>query len=128
MFAGSQAYAANQYQNVAVDSGVAAADSHGLIRLLLAGCIERAAAARIALMNSNTELAGKKIGAAAAIVAELRSCLDHSQGGPIAAELERLYEYVQRRLLHANRGRDQDALLEVMDLMSQIHNAWIEMR
>ena len=79
-------------------------------------------------MNSNTELAGKKIGAAAAIVAELRSCLDHSQGGPIAAELERLYEYVQRRLLHANRGRDQDALLEVMDLMSQIHNAWIEMR
>lgn len=128
MYAGSHAYASNQYQNVALDSGVSGADPRGLIRLLLAGAIERIAAARVALMNSNTALAGNKIGNAAAIVNELRSSLDHQQGGDIAASLDSLYDYILRRLLHANRHRDQDALLEAMDLVSQVHNAWIEMR
>ena len=128
MFAGSHAYASNQYQNVAVDTGVASADPHGLIRMLLSGAIERVGAARIAMINKNNELACNKIGASSAIVAELSSCLDHSQGGEIAAQLDQLYDYVQRRLMHANRERDQEALLEVMDLLSQIHNAWVEMR
>ena len=128
MFAGSHAYASNQYQNVALDTGVASADPHGLVRMLLAGAIERTGAARVAMINKNNELACNKIGSVSAIVAELRSCLDHSQGGAIAEQLDQLYDYMQRRLMHANRNRDQDALLEVMDLISQIHNAWIEMR
>ena len=128
MFAGSHAYASNQYQNVALDTGVATADPHGLIRMLLAGAIERVGAARVAMINKNNEAACHKIGAASAIIAELRGCLDHSQGGEIAAQLDQLYDYMGRRLLHANRHRDQDALLEVMDLISQIHNAWVDMR
>ncbi len=127
MYAGSHAYASNQYNAVAVDSGVASADAHGLIRMLMAGAIERAGAARVALINRDTELAGRKIGATAAIVSELRSCLDHTNGGAIANQLDALYDYALRRLMHANRHRDQDALLEVMDLMSQIHSAWSEM-
>ncbi len=127
MFASSHAYASNQYNAVAVDSGVASADAHGLIRMLLAGAIERAGAARVALINKNTELAGRKVGATAAIVSELRSCLDHTNGGQISSQLDALYDYVLRRLMHANRHRDQDALLEVMDLLSQIHSAWTQM-
>lgn len=127
MYAGSHAYASNQYNTVAVDSGVASADAHGLIRMLMAGAIERAGAARVALINKDAELAGRKIGATAAIVSELRSCLDHTNGGQIATQLDELYDYMLRRLMHANRHRDQEALLEVMDLMSQIHSAWNEM-
>ncbi len=128
MYASSHAYASNQYQNVAVDTGVAAADPHGLIRMLLAGAIERTGAARVALINQNKNLARDKIGATQAILAELRSCLDHARGGPLATQLDDLYEYAQRRLIHANRQQDQDALIEVMDLISQIHSAWIDMR
>ncbi|ORE88643.1 flagellar protein [Oceanococcus atlanticus] len=128
MYAGSHAYASNQYNTVAVDSGVASADAHGLIRMLMAGAIERAGAARVALINKDAELAGRKIGATAAIVSELRGCLDHTNGGPIATQLDALYDYALRRLMHANRHRDQDALLEVMDLMSQLHSAWVDMQ
>lgn len=124
MYAGSYAYASNQYQNVSATSGVDAADSHGLIRLLLSTAIDRIAAARIAFMNGNAQVGGQRIGQAAAIVTELRSSLDHEQGGDIAGKLDSLYDYMQRRLMHANRRRDQEALLEVMDLISEIHTAW----
>lgn len=128
MFASSHAYASNQYNAVAVDSGVASADAHGLIRMLLAGAIERAGAARVALINKNSELAGQKVGATAAIVSELRNCLDHTNGGQLSTQLDALYDYMLRRLMQANRHRDQDALLEVMDLLSQIHSAWTQMK
>ncbi len=126
MYAATNAYASSAYQNVATSSGVAAADPHGLVSLLLGGAIERAGAARVALMNADYAQAASKIGAAGVIVAELRSCLDHDQGGELAGELENLYDYVQRRLLHANRRRDQEALLECMDLLSQIYAAWLD--
>ncbi len=128
MYAATNANASNTYQSVATSSGVAAADPHGLISLLLGGAIERAGAARMALMNADYRLAADKIGAAGMIVAELRSALDHEQGGELAAEMENLYDYVQRRLLHANRRRDQEALLECMDLLSQIYAAWLDIR
>ena len=122
----ASAYASNTYQTVATDTGVAAANPHGLISMLLSGAIDRAGSARVALMNNDYPQAANKIGAAGAIVAELRSSLDHEQGGELAGQMESLYDYVQRRLLHANRHQDQDALLECMDLLAQLYSAWLE--
>lgn len=128
MYAGSHQFASAQYQDVAVSSGVHAADAHGLIRMLLAAAIDRIAAAKIASRNGDAAMAGQRIGQAVAMVTELRSCLDHQQGGDIAADLDRLYDYLQRRLTEANRRQDGNILQESMDLLAQIHEAWVAIR
>ncbi len=126
MYAASQSYASSTYSNVAIDTGVASADAHGLITMLLDGAINRAGAARVALDKQDYVTAAQKLGDVGAIVAELRACLDHEQGGELATNLERLYDYIQRRLLHANRHRDPAVVLEVMELLAQVHSAWLE--
>ena len=126
MYAASHAYAANLYQNVTVESGVESASPHRLIALLLEGAIERAGAARVALMNGDVRLARDKVGATLAILAELRNSLDHGKGGALSADLDALYEYVQQRLMAAPREQNQEAVLESMDLLSQVYAAWLD--
>ncbi len=126
MHAGSQAFAANMYHSVALETGIAASSPHGLVSLLLGGAIERVESARTALQNAEQSLANEKISLACSIVSELRISLNHEQGGGLAADLERLYDYIHRRLLTAQIGRDPSALSEVVDLLSQIHQAWLE--
>lgn len=126
MYGEIASHASQAYRNVALDTGIETSDPHGLISMLLDGAIERAGAARIALSSGDYSLAAKKLGSVASIVAELRSCVDHEQGGELAANLEALYDYVQRRIAHATRHRDQDAILEAMDLLAQVYSAWMD--
>ena len=60
------------------------------------------------------------------IVAELRSTLNVREGGPFAANLDDLCEYMSRQLVAAN-FQNQDATLdEVADLLREIRkNAWM---
>ena len=44
----------------------------------------------------------------------------------MAANLERLYDYMTRRLLEANAAKDADLLTEVMGLIKEIKLAWDE--
>jgi flagellar protein FliS len=60
-----------------------------------------------------------------AIIDELRCSLDHSVGGDISANLERLYEYMTRRVLMANLKNDIGAIDEVLRLLREIRNSWV---
>ena len=62
----------------------------------------------------------------AAIIAECHSTLDLEKGGPVAAELDRLYSYISGRLLDINIKRDPTAIDEIYRLMSPLRNAWAE--
>lgn len=120
----SRASTLGAYQSVAAHGGVAAADPHRLIVMLLDGALERIAQARGCIQNG----AGDKNGllsSAVAIVDELRCSLDLKAGGPIAANLEDLYDYICRQLIKANVSNRIATLDEVTQLLNEIRSAWI---
>ena len=55
----------------------------------------------------------------------LQSALDYEKGGDIAKNLNELYGYVTRRLIHINVNNDIEALREIRGLIAQIREAWI---
>ena len=54
----------------------------------------------------------------------LQGALDFEKGGDLAKNLNELYDYVTRRLLHVNAHNDLEALEEVHGLMMEIRSAW----
>jgi flagellar protein FliS len=58
------------------------------------------------------------------IVEYLQSCLDREQGGEIAENLERLYDYMLVRLTEANLYNDVAKLEEIETLLSTVREGW----
>ena len=54
----------------------------------------------------------------------LQGALDFERGGELAQNLNELYAYVTRRLLHINAYNDLTALEEVQSLIKDITEAW----
>ncbi len=112
------------YGAVQVATGVATADSTKLILMLFDGLMESLAAARGHIEHGNTEEKGKALSRAGRIVIGLQGALDFNQGGDLARNLDDLYGYVTRRIIHVNAANDLDALEEVRGLMIEIRDAW----
>lgn len=100
------------------------ADPHTLVTMLLDGAIERIAQARGALERGITARKGERIGKAIAILDSLLASLDLEKGGEVAANLASLYDYMMRRLLHANLKNDAAALDEVQQLLREVKSGW----
>lgn len=114
------------YRSVSAHSGVAAANPHGLVLLLLDGVLERLSSARGAMERGETEAKSRLIHRAVAIVEELRASLNVAEGGQIASNLADLYEYCGRLLLRANLENRTETLEEVGNLLREIRSAWIQ--
>jgi|KBSMisStandDraft_5_1062788.scaffolds.fasta_scaffold850153_2 flagellar protein FliS len=113
------------YQSVATHGGVAAADPHRLIVMLMDGALERIARARGCMQNGAMADKNQMISAAVAIIDELRCSLDLANGGPLAANLDDLYDYMCRQLIKANLNNRAATLDEVANLLNEIRSAWI---
>ncbi|MEY8206041.1 MAG: flagellar export chaperone FliS, partial [Bermanella sp.] len=70
------------------------------------------------------EKKNEKIGQVVEILCSLQESLDHERGGNISVNLERLYDYMTRRLFDANRLNDTDIINEVMGLILEIKAGW----
>lgn len=116
---------ANQYQQTGVSSAVLDASPHQLVALMLAGARKRAQLAAACLERGDMARKAIAINEASAIIAGLNSTLDMKAGGDIAAGLEALYDYAQRRLVVANANNDAAPLLEIDDLLGDIESAWL---
>lgn len=116
--------ALRQYSSVGVRSGVEDASPHRLIQMLLEGALARIAAAIGHLDRGDVAEKGRSIGLAISIIGGLQSSLDTDRGGDVAGNLDRLYEYMARRLLEANAKSDRGALEEVHRLLSEVKGAW----
>ena len=90
--------ALRQYGQVGAQSGVESASPHWLIQMLMEGALSRIAKAGANIKRREIALKGENISWAISIIEGLRSSLDHSHGGEIAGNLERLYDYMIRRL------------------------------
>ena len=113
------------YRSTAVHSGVDAADPHRLVVMLMDGALERIARARGCIENGALQEKNDLLASAVAIIDELRVSLDLKAGGPIAANLEDLYDYMCRQLVKANLSNRVETLDEVAHLLGEIRSAWI---
>lgn len=114
------------YQTVAVHGGVAAADPHRLILMLMDGALERIASAKGAMENGAPEARARLLHRVVAIVDELRGSLNLTAGGELATNMADLYEYCGRQILRANLESRTDLLDEVSHLLREIRSAWIQ--
>lgn len=93
---------ANQYANIHNESGLTDASPHHLIQMLMDGFLARVNTAKGAMVRSDMELKSVYISRAMAIVGGLNEAIDLEKGGEIAANLNQLYSYINRRLLQAS--------------------------
>ncbi|SDI04052.1 flagellar export chaperone FliS [Propionivibrio dicarboxylicus] len=114
------------YRNVSIETNVASASPHGLVTLLFEGARQAILVARAGIEAGDVPRKGSAITRAIDIILNgLRASLDLEQGGNVAQNLYALYDYMARRLLHANLKNDTAALDEVLKLLSEIHEAWV---
>ena len=116
---------AGAYQQVRTQGGIETADPHGLITMLMDGALERVRFALGCMLTGNVAGKGEAISKAIEIVGALQSGLNHDVKSPLVGQLEALYDYMTRRLLHANLHNDADALEEVTRLLGQIRSSWV---
>jgi flagellar protein FliS len=112
------------YQSVAAHGGVAAADPHQLIILLLDGALERIATARGAMTHGAHAEKGRLLHKAVEILDELQASLNTEAGGSLAANLGDLYDYVARLLMSASLQNNAERLDEASRLLREIRGAW----
>ncbi|KGT89702.1 flagellar export chaperone FliS [Pantoea sp. JGM49] len=113
------------YSAVSLESQVSGATPHQLIALLFEGAINAMRRAEIYFQTGNVARRGEMISRAINIIDNgLRAGLDHQVGGQIAADLERLYEYVSRNLLLASVNQSAESLPQLITLMVEMSDTW----
>jgi flagellar protein FliS len=113
------------YSSASAHGGVAAADPHKLIVMLMDGALERIATARGCMERKDMVEKARLLNRAVSIVGELRNSLDMKAGGQIAENLGELYDYMSRTLLKANADNSTKQLDEVSTLLHEIRGAWV---
>lgn len=116
--------AAQHYSSVKTHTNVLDASPHRLIQMLFEGCLERIAQAKGAMLQNQIARKGELISKAINIIGGLQGSLNDKEGGDLAANLESLYDYIERRLLVANLENDPDILDECGRLLSELKSGW----
>lgn len=116
--------ALRQYQTVNTQTQLTDADPHRLIQMLMDGGLSRLAQAKGAMQYGQLAAKGELIGKAIGIIGGLRDGLNFEQGGEIAVNLDRLYEYMMSRLVKANRDNDVALIDEVAGLLRNVKSGW----
>ena len=95
-----------------------------LIVLLYDGAIKFMKLAIKELEAGNYEAKGRYISRAQDIINELNTILDMEGGGEVAANLRKLYCFMNTRLSEANSKRDPNLIRDVITLMEELNQGW----
>jgi len=122
----SMTQAAAQYKRINNESGIDHASPHRLIQMLMSGALDRLVQAKSAMERGEIDTKGALLGKATGIIAGLQGSLEREQSPELVDNLERLYDYMQRRLFEANVNNDPALVQEVMGLMRTVKTGWDE--
>jgi flagellar protein FliS len=126
MFAAYRNPAAS-YNQVRVESGVAAARPIDLVVMVYEGAIEVLGKAAAQMRGGDIDGKNHSITRAIRIIDEgLRAPLD-LRAGDVAANLAGLYDYMTRRLLQGSARNDPTMLDEVRGLLLDLKSSWDEL-
>lgn len=115
-----------QYKKIDNESAVNGASPHRLIQMLMTGALDRLAQSKAAYENNDIEQKGVLLGKSISIIAELQGSLDEEKSKDLVGNLDKLYDYMQRRLLEANIKNDMSMIEEVMGLLLKVKSSWDE--
>lgn len=110
----------SQYNN----SKVLTASPAELTLMLYEGAIKFCNIANAAIEQKDIQKAHLNIVKAERIVNHLRLTLDMKY--PVAKDFDRIYEYLERRLVEANMKKDTDVLNEVCEHLRAVRDTWKE--
>ena len=111
---------ADAYRRTAVQSS----SPLGLVVMLYDGAIKFVLEAREAIARNDVRARTAAVSRALAIVAELQNTLNLKEGGEVGRELDRLYSYLNTRLLDITAKADDEAAKEVHKLLSTLRDGW----
>jgi flagellar protein FliS len=111
------------YRKATVDTS----DNVRLVSLLFDGAVNFLKVARGKMEQRDIAGKGIYLGKVTAIVGELSSSLNMEEGGEIARNLRRLYDFVLDRLLNANLKNDMASVNEAERVLELLRSGWKEM-
>ena len=105
------------------DSAILTAPPERLVVMLYDGANRFLLQAANAMRQGDISTMNERLQRAEAIITELRTTLDMSQG-EVAANLESIYAFSQRHLLAARLEKDADKVEHVARLLRELRDAW----
>ena len=109
------------------DQGAAAPQDitpYHAVQMLLHKALEQIALAKASVASGDADARAQAIEASVTILGVLQDSLDLDQGGEIAANLDALYDYMNRLLSAAANDDSVQSLQEAEHLLAQIQQAW----
>ena len=116
----------NAYKNANRDAVVESDDPQALIMLLLDELLRAMRGYVSAVSNNNSKEMRKndQFTRSLTMLYGLQSCLNFDEGGEIAENLFRLYEYARVQLLHVSQTGEIDGAQVAISSISEIREAW----
>ena len=111
------------YVNANREAVAESENPHALISVLFDELI-RSMRLHLSKAKPGEHVENEYFGRALTILYGLQSSLDFENGGEIADNLYRLYEYARQQLLLTSRGEDIAGLYAAIDAMENIREAW----
>ncbi len=109
-----------------ISTQIGTADRLQLVIMLYDGAISFLGQAKEKMAAQDAAGKGLLIGRALDIIAELNASLNFQAGRELAANLFHLYNFMISHLTKANINWDVQALDEVLGLLQQLREAWVE--
>lgn len=116
----------NAYFNEYKNNAILTASREQILIMLYDGAIRFVRQARIGIEDKRLDVKSNGITRAMAIISEFNNTLDHKIGGEIAANLSRLYDFMNRELIAVNASNDAKRLDSVEKILLDLRGAFAE--
>ncbi len=105
-------------------TNVLTADPHKLVLMCYESAIFQLRIAKNKIARKDYEAKAKAINKSHAIISELAGVLDFEKGGAVAKNLDALYKYIQKRIIHVSLNNDTEVIDEVIGILHELTSAW----
>ena len=106
------------------DTSITTQNKGRLVVMFYEGAIKFMKLAIEQINAGDYEARGRYINKALDIINELNAVLDTNAGGEVAANLRRLYLFMNNHLSEANTKNDPRMIREVISLMEELNQGW----